>query len=232
MFRLWAPSPSQAYRNHRRLSPLRPTVAVFLQLDSIQLMKQVYSDSELRASLVANAEHLMEHGSDLLEGGTYFDKIYEELRRLKVKQDGVDKIKYPGLPMPDESFVNRVAAETWIDKHEIKLEELELDKDKIISDFNSLLVEKAPDHFKYLGEKLVALNKNIDLMQFKIIGEKNGWAFWKIKPIRIPGVIITIFLLQLGAPFWFNSLRKLMNLKSSLMNKEAKEREERKQNNS
>ena len=41
------------------------------------------------------------------------------------------------------------------------------------------------------------------------------------------GIVVSMFLLSLGAPFWYSALKQLVNLRSVLANKEDKQREER-----
>ncbi|MGH8509298.1 MAG: hypothetical protein ACREVH_11370 [Gammaproteobacteria bacterium] len=46
--------------------------------------------------------------------------------------------------------------------------------------------------------------------------------------LRRPGILLSVLLLSLGAPFWFEVLKTGLKLRSSLAGKEEKEREERK----
>ena len=54
----------------------------------------------------------------------------------------------------------------------------------------------------------------------------NGWVTnWKtVNPF---GVLISVFLLNLGAPFWYNALKNLLNLRSTLAAKDDAQRNQR-----
>jgi hypothetical protein len=51
--------------------------------------------------------------------------------------------------------------------------------------------------------------------------EWHGEGAWR----HFLGIVAAAALLSLGAPFWFNLLRQLANLRTMLANKEAEERE-------
>jgi hypothetical protein len=47
-----------------------------------------------------------------------------------------------------------------------------------------------------------------------------GWKPDQPSLPQIPGVLLTAALLSLGAPFWFNMLKQLVNLRPVLANKQ------------
>jgi len=54
-----------------------------------------------------------------------------------------------------------------------------------------------------------------------------GW-FGQLKETRkIPGMLLSVFLLSLGAPFWYSVLKDLLQLRSSLAQKDSSQREQR-----
>jgi hypothetical protein len=62
-----------------------------------------------------------------------------------------------------------------------------------------------------------------------IIKCPTSWSEWRqgINPPNIPGILITALLLSLGAPFWYNMLGKLLQLRSVLAFKDDVQRDER-----
>jgi hypothetical protein len=48
--------------------------------------------------------------------------------------------------------------------------------------------------------------------------------------VSIPGVLISILLLSLGAPFWYNALNKLLQLRSVIARKDDADRKDRESN--
>jgi len=61
--------------------------------------------------------------------------------------------------------------------------------------------------------------------RFAIIPETLTWDFWSV--FRRPGVLLSWVLLSLGTPFWFNLLKNMLNLRSTLARKDDTERSER-----
>jgi len=54
-----------------------------------------------------------------------------------------------------------------------------------------------------------------------------GESWWAALGAHWSGVLVSIVLLSLGAPFWFNLLRSLSNLRPTLANKDAAQQEAR-----
>jgi hypothetical protein len=48
--------------------------------------------------------------------------------------------------------------------------------------------------------------------------------FAQFSPLKLPGVVLSAFLLSLGAPFWYNALKTLLRLKSVIADKDDAQR--------
>lgn len=76
------------------------------------------------------------------------------------------------------------------------------------------------------AENLQTVRSDLAKTQLSIIypGLKlENWGTTLIMPAHLAGVLVSIVLLSLGAPFWFNTLRQLSNLKPATANKIEKE---------
>jgi hypothetical protein len=62
-----------------------------------------------------------------------------------------------------------------------------------------------------------AVRSILDNASFDV--RKFGWKQDQPLPPQIPGVLVTAALLTLGAPFWFNMLKQLTNLRPIVANK-------------
>jgi hypothetical protein len=184
-------------------------VAGILQLDSIQLMKQVFTDAELRSKLVASTDLLLERGTAIIGQRSVFDLSMDSL---------LDTI--PGFPEPLKSFSNRASAEKWLEENLPEGQNLETVKAK----YREIQEEKTKERLDYLGDQILVLNNDLNEMKLKILGEKYSWEFWEWKLQKFLGILISIALLSLGAPFWFNMLKNLANLRTRLIQNEEKER--------
>ncbi|MDQ6666326.1 MAG: hypothetical protein M3Z23_18260 [Acidobacteriota bacterium] len=72
------------------------------------------------------------------------------------------------------------------------------------------------------SEKIRALARN-DLIDVPTLDQ--WWDQWRWS--KVPGILISTMLLSLGAPFWYNSLKTLLRLRSSLAEKDDDQRKER-----
>ncbi|MCQ8116594.1 hypothetical protein [Methylomonas rosea] len=54
------------------------------------------------------------------------------------------------------------------------------------------------------------------------VDRENWCKHWKL--VSIPGLILSIFLLSLGGPFWYNALSKLVQLRSGLARKDDEQK--------
>lgn len=72
-----------------------------------------------------------------------------------------------------------------------------------------------------------------DLVVNNIIGIPQSWSDWVGRwhadnfVMKILGLLLTTFLLSLGAPFWYNALQNLVRLRSLLATKDDQQREQR-----
>ena len=184
-------------------------VVYILQLDSIQLMKQVFTDAELRSKLIASTDLLIERGTDILGQRSVFDLSMDSLLET-----------IPDFPKPSKSFSNRVSAEKWLEENLPEGQNLET----VLTTYRDIQKEITKERLDYLGDQVLVLNNDLNQMRLKILTEKYSWEFWEWELQKFLGILISIALLSLGAPFWFNMLKNLANLRTRLIQNEEKER--------
>ncbi len=66
------------------------------------------------------------------------------------------------------------------------------------------------------------MKNQLEQFDLKIFNVDYEWTSAKLL-----GIFISVVLLSLGAPFWFNVLRNLTNLRSKIMQTEEDERKKR-----
>ncbi len=187
-------------------------VTIVLQLDSIQVMKQVYTDSELRSKLIASTNLIMERGTYILGQRNVFDLSMDSLRST-----------IPGLPEPSIPFYNRVSAEKWLEQNLPETQDL----DSLLESYRNIQKDITRKRLYYLGDQIVELNDDLANTRLEILGQNYTWELSQWEFPKFIGMLISIALLSLGAPFWFNILKNLTNLRTRLMQNEEKERLER-----
>jgi hypothetical protein len=204
---------SQRFSRYSKVVSVGLAVLVVLvfRLDSIQLLKRVYSDQELRARLVANVVQIQETGDAVLGGPSVYDMGLQYL-----KEDNA------GLNVPPQSFLTRESAEAWI---KTNLPE-GLAEDKALKLYKSALTRAFNEKYGSLAPQLEKMNDTLAQLSMEIFGTGNAGVFsnW---PSSYLGGLISIILLSLGAPFWFNMLKNLISLRTRLIQNEEKERQKR-----
>ncbi|MGR9037107.1 MAG: hypothetical protein ACU83O_11060 [Gammaproteobacteria bacterium] len=105
------------------------------------------------------------------------------------------------------------------------------------SELRNALVQQAVDKEKSNENAAVTLNKLSgqdtadikQLLQLGIIHVPKNYREWadNWKNVNYFGIVFTIFLLSLGAPFWYDALKNLLKLRSALAVKDDEQRYER-----
>ena len=132
-------------------------VAGILQLDSIQLIKQVFTDAELRSKLIASTDLLIERGGTIIGQRNVFYLSMDSLLET-----------IPDFPEPLKSFSNRVSAEKWLEENLPEGQNLET----VLATYRDIQKETTKERLDYLGDQVLALNNDLDQMRLKILGEK------------------------------------------------------------
>jgi hypothetical protein len=107
----------------------------------------------------------------------------------------------------------------------------------IDADLRNSLVQQAMQSGEGMGEAPDALhqlsgqNKEDirQLLQLGILNIPKSWGDWKNNWASVSpfGIAFTAMLLSLGAPFWYNALKNLLKLRSTLASRDDEQRRER-----
>jgi hypothetical protein len=115
----------------------------------------------------------------------------------------------PKFDAPTQSILSKESAEQWLQNKlpaGVTYEELQNKYDAALADVSKMKLGS-------LGNELATMNATLSQMSLQILGKGDvfGKDFWEFS--KILGILITIVLLSLGAPFWFNVLKNLERLK-------------------
>ena len=184
-------------------------LALGLRVDALDLLRQLSSNETLRGSLVDLSQPALGQAGDV-------SKLDERRRNLAssvlemLRQDPVHKDRLAGLPEAPKGYADQSDGLVWL-------------KRQLGDSFTSEIA--AAYEKKYL-EANAALRKDqqkaaaaiwdlLDGAGLQVIPAdlRNPFdlASWKADQFR--GVMVSWLLLSLGAPFWFNVLRKLADLR-------------------
>lgn len=230
-------------------------LAFVVHLDAIELFKRLSSDAELRAKLVGSSEAMMKQADAILStpkaspapvGSTApapsaapaptaeqiaaeaaqkdLDKcvtdqgfkrrvpsIYAAAMRCPTKISALADSERPG------PFPTREDALDYLEKHHID-EKTEARK-QYGQNLSKLLDGK---EMAQLFDHAASINGELSRSGVELWPSPYpGWPKWK----EIPGLIAAAVFLSLGAPFWFNILKTLTNLRPLIATREEKDRQ-------
>ncbi|KPJ51491.1 MAG: hypothetical protein AMJ38_00360 [Dehalococcoidia bacterium DG_22] len=186
-------------------------VAFCFQVSTPALLRDLSTDPELRARYATAAETLVREGELAVEGALSYQDVSEEA--LRVLQE-----RHPELAAQFEQAggIGENRADIVAELDLILAEDLPQKRDPLVEEYEQLLTTL---HATHAGESLQEARRLVNaLARFNITPWAEGWAYYT-GPDGFEnwiGVILTTILLTLGAPFWFNTLRSLVNLRDQL----------------
>jgi len=216
---------SQRFAMHTRLwTVLFSIVLAFaLQLDAIKLFTALSSDTELRARVVASADALSKKADEILVSSTTgTSAVYVEALK-QIIASHTNELK--GLPEP-AGFTSLSAGKEWL------AAQLKTAKISGTNDWQKIYEEQIPQaSLRSAAESFNSILQN--KLKFQLVPEPYPEPFyrdWVPTQRAFWGILTSVALLSLGAPFWFNMLKTLSNLRPVLANKEQKEAEQQVKN--
>ncbi len=176
-------------------------------LNTFDVLKQLWTSPELRASLVSQSEAMLKEASVLLaaQGGATQSSapsvspqvLQAAMKKLIEKEKEATK----GLGAVPE-FKDMAAAEKWL-RDGLKVDDKR--KDELVTEYRN----QVPNELRTRAE---AIQKKLAEGGFQLIPTPYPGFHYK-GPRDILGILISAAFLSLGAPFWFNALKTLSNLR-------------------
>ena len=209
---------SQRFTLHTRIWTVifAVLVAFGLQLDTFKTLTQLSTDSELRARLVASADSLLRKADEILVSSTNGPSIVYVQAMEQLISTHPQELK--NLPKP--SGITSVAdGQQWLKTQLKTTNSTEVSK---WAAAYAALVPQAP--LRAAADNLHSLVT--DKMKFQLIPNPYPdpfYSYWISSWLHFWGIAASAALLSLGAPFWFNMLKNLSNLRPTLAKKEAEE---------
>jgi len=199
--------------------------AFVLQLDTIALIKRLSTDADMRAKLVAVSGPIQQQASKALDEAQR-SVISQATHRIAIGELAKTYDLPKGLDAPGD-FASMIDAKTWL------TQQLGSNpKGATIVDLYEHLVTNAKlDAYMATIQKLVS-SSGLDLLPEPYpLRLSPGWTKgsrlphlfvtngeWSWPKRRLLGILVSAALLSLGAPFWFNTLKSVTNLRPTLAN--------------
>lgn len=191
-------------------------LALAFHLDSIALLEKFSTDVELRTSLVQSTEVLLNHADEAmaLSSSAYTETII----RLKANNPTAQE-----LGVPPELFT-AAAARDWIRAQVGD----SLQAAPLIQAYNNILDTILREKIGHWVEVADSIRSDFNSARFQLIPKP--YPGLQYQPREILGIILSSILLSLGAPFWYNLLKTLSNLRprvAQIIQREKAEEQQR-----
>jgi hypothetical protein len=188
-----------------------------LSVDSIALLKQISGDAELRARLVQSADATMKVADD------YATKMHDrhvatEALRAAVAGRGATAGKPELSEAIPDALQTRSQGRLWIDRH-IKDQAEHAELRRAYEAHYDEVTRHWVDELYVTTTGLKEHASRIALVPEALPPFRSPEYR---SPAHVVGMTITMLFLSLGAPFWFNLLRQLANLRPLIAGKVEK----------
>jgi hypothetical protein len=201
---------------------LAAVLAVGLELDSGAVLQQIRTDSDTRARLSGMAGVLVDQTPEVLQR---VEAVYAQVLTKTVADHAAAFTATPdanALPVP-----TREAALEWIRSH-VKPES---DPAPLVDAYNAGVdaalkssLERSVDRAQTIAGNLASAGLILSPAAVRAGPNPFTRQFWasRLYPAsHFFGILVSILFLSLGAPFWFNTLKNLTSLRSTVAQRAA-----------
>jgi hypothetical protein len=191
---------------------LAAVAAVGLQLDSVDIFKLVSSNKAVRDKLVAQSAAVASQAEKTLaDSKTVLQSAYDAWLG-KADPDVKAALNAIRIDPADtrEKLITRIAA----------VLPSNIDKDAVLKSFDEAVNKTVTDLLSDRAHDYTGVRRDLDKTGFEVFPQK-GWRWgekWREGWTRrhAAGVLFSIGLLSLGAPFWYSALKNVVNLRSQV----------------
>lgn len=189
-------------------------VACVFQVSAPDVLKKLSTDSQYRAQAqMAAANLLKKYEAKNLQGIgiMYEDVSAEALEQLQKKHSDIQETlgKVSGSGRTKDDILNHLSIVLKDNKR----------RETLMKEYESILDEL---HRKEYEKAVKRVKESVDdLALFDIVPFLGRSVAGRIISYLL-GILMTVVLISLGAPFWFSTLQKLVNLRDTLVPKENK----------
>ncbi len=181
------------------------TLAFITGLNTVTVLSALYTNGAFREQVTGAAPQMMDLAQRVAPGGSndaaikmYTDLVSQALQNAKVPVNP---------PSASDALDSQAKADAWIANHVTDATQ----RPNVQAAFdNAFLTQRSQDAATV---RAILSKSSFDILQFRWDHKQPFWP-------QLPGVFATAGLVSLGAPFWFNMLKQLSNLRPILANKQ------------
>jgi hypothetical protein len=214
----------QWFTTHTRwLTVILAVVFAFgLQLDTVEIFKLVSSNKAARDKLVAQVGAVTGEAEKIVgDGPKVLQEALETWRKGLTDNAVKEAVKSVAATLTDSRGALRARIDSALGNNP--------DKPALLDSFETAVDKTAQKKLDEGAQDYSSLKTRLDDTGFKLFVTEpggrwhNGW--FVDTPHHLLGVLFSVALLSLGAPFWFNALKSLANLRSRVAQNISTEQE-------
>jgi hypothetical protein len=190
--------------------------ALLLHIDSLAILSQVSKDDDLRARLVQMSDTAQADAKKAIEleesplAAEAIQKLAQDAGQTEIKKAVDTACGQTDVKTCLSGQKTREEGERWLGGHGPQDPQ---QKQEILAAYGQKFTEVTQVHLQKLNSSFQTLQSHLRETQLEIIPNPVP-GVWDFKGGRnFLGVVMTAFFLSLGAPFWYNTLRKLSDLR-------------------
>ena len=215
-------------------------VAIALNVDSLHLVKMISLDDNLRNNLVQSADQLADQYDTLSDSARQKTDELEKILTMAFSDSTLKNEEGKLLLEPLKKFLANKVKDSTAKAGLLKLDSLimadsisreyQQRANRILNVATSLNIPigwdeasaplswlSKPTRLSHQAKEIKAVNQNELMDYLDRRNQRSGWNMFKY----LIGIVITGFSLSFGAPFWFDVLVKLVNIRRAGKKPEA-----------
>jgi hypothetical protein len=209
-----------------------------LQIDSGEILRQIIHSPELRAKLTEMSDTALSQADKLFDNSERAASALADVRK-NYSNDPKDAQTVAALAKVPSHLTRCVDGRNALIENTQQLANAQA----LLNEFNNACEDRTKQAMGNAYDEMRGLRgdlekTNLNIMPTEIGGQavfdspSHWWKAYGV-PRHLFGVLVSVLLLSLGAPFWFNALRQLSNLKPAIAAKvnAARQDEESEANN-
>jgi hypothetical protein len=191
-------------------------LSVALHVDSIRIATRLREDSVTRAKITAMSSTLLDQTPEMIRDveTSYLDAVREVVAanagqfKEETSADGI-------------TIASRTQAAGWIRDRARTF----ADGDDLVRKFDAAVTPKLSDRLNASIDRAKTLQASLTSAGIGLYGGQghDWWDWTRLTSSHFWGIAASVLFLSLGAPFWFNVLKKTASLRSVVAQKESEE---------
>jgi hypothetical protein len=192
-------------------------MAFVLQLDAFRLINQLSADSDLRSNLVSFSDTIRKQADQVFTNTASLAAINQTaLKRLKEAALNAKEPEAAKIGEPPANLDTGAAAEDWL-KRQLGAADPKIND--FLKRFWELEQSISEQSFDNARTRFTEVTDAFSKTRFQLMPDPYAWpceGHWSWPFQHLLGIVASAALLSLGAPFWFNTLKSLANLRPML----------------